>query len=102
MDIDTKREQGRARQQRYRQKAQALHPAIVAGIKRIASDEQDRANRTATAINYQQLYPEQPYKGIGIAPEDMSVTPITVSVTKPGDEDYRPLCDFTREWQANR
>ena len=77
-----------------------LHPAIIAGIDRVATDEQDRANRTANAKSYQRLYPDQPYKGIGIAPADIRACSKSghVRVSKPGDADYRPLCAFTREW----
>lgn len=83
-----------------------LRPAIVAGIERLTTnpdgtiDEQARTNRMAIAKSYQRLYPEQPYKGVGIAPEDMPANPVPVRVSKPGDADYKPLCQFTRDWVA--
>lgn len=107
-DKTKQREAGAERQRRYRENRKALHPAIVAGIERLTTfpdgsvDEQARAIRMTAAINYQRLYPDKQYTGIGIAPEDMPDNPIAIGVTKPGDADYVPLCGFTREWMDRR
>jgi len=101
---EKQREAGAEGQRRYRENRKALHPAIVAGIERLTIDsdgkvnEQERKCRVANALAYQQLYPEQPYTGIGIAPVDIGVTLKTVGVTKPGDAGYKPLCEFTKAW----
>lgn len=102
-DKEKQREAGAERQRRYRENRKALHPAIVAGIERLTVNpdgtinEQDRAIRMALAISYQQLYSDKQYTGVGIAPEDMPPNPVPVRVSKPGDADYKPLCEFTRK-----
>ncbi len=103
-DKGKQREAGAERQRRYRENRKALHPAIVAGIERLTTlpdgtvDQQARAIRMATAMRYERLYPGRPYTGIGIAPSDMPASPIPARVSKPGDADYKPLCELTRRW----
>lgn len=103
-DIDKQREAGKERTRRYRENRKALHPAIVAGIERLTTnpdgtvDEQARTIRMANAMQYERLYPGKPYTGVGIAP--LPGNPIPVRVSKPGDADYKPLCQFTRDWVA--
>lgn len=86
----------------------SLHPAIIATINRLTTrpdgtiDQQARTNRMAIAENYQGLYPEQQYTGVGIAPEEMPVNPKLVRVSKPGDADYKPLCQTTCEVGGRR
>lgn len=59
-----------------------LHPAIIAEIERSTTnpdgtvDEQARTNRMAVALNYQRMYPDRPYTGIGIAPADIPANPV--------------------------
>ena len=107
-DKDKQRDAGKERQRRYRENRKALHPAIRAGIERLtvnpdgSIDEVARTNRMACAIAYQRLYPAKTYTGVGIAPDDMPDKPIPIRVSLPGDADYKPLCDYTRAWQAER
>ncbi len=105
-DKDKAREAGAERQRRYRENRKALHPAIVAGINRLTTNadgtvnEQERAIRIGNAINYQRMYPDKQYTGIGIAPEDIPANPVPVRVSKPGDADYVPMCEMTRNWKG--
>lgn len=107
-DKDKQREAGAERQRRYRENRKALHPAIVAGIEQLtinpdsSIDEQARRIRIQVAVDYYRMYPDKQYTGIGIAPEDMPDNPVPIKVSKPGDEDYVPLCTFTRAWQEER
>lgn len=106
-DKDKQREAGAERQRRYRENRKALHPAIVAAIERLTAfpdgsiDEQAHTNRIAAAVRYQTMYPSKPYTGVGIALKDWPDKPVPVTVSKPGDADYKPLCAFTRDWMAN-
>lgn len=83
-----------------------LHPAIIAGINRLTTnpdgtvDQQARAIRMAAAKSYQRMYPDKHYTGVGMAPGAMPASPILIRVSKPGDADYVPLCQFTRDWVA--
>ena len=102
-DKDKALQAGRERTRRYRENRKALHPAIRAGIDRLtvnpdgSIDEVARTSRMACAIAYQRLYPGRPYTGVGIAPDDMHDKPIAIAVSKPGDADYKPLCEYTRQ-----
>ncbi len=83
-----------------------LHPAIIADINRLTTrpdgsvDEQARTNRMATARAYFRMYPDKQYTGIAIAPEDIPASPVPVRVSKPGDADYVPMCETTRNWKG--
>ena len=57
-------------------------------------DEQARTNRTAIAIDYQHKTGRYESHSIGTVPVS---NPIPVKVSKPGDADYKPLCEYTRQ-----
>ena len=81
-------------------KFEHLPPDVQATIDRLSTDEQEHERRTAIAIDYQHKQPDH-YEchSIGVVPVS---NPIPVTVCKPGDADYKPLCAFTRDWQAAR
>lgn len=94
-DKDKQREAGAERTRRYRENRKALHPAIVAGIERLTTgvfDKQARARRMAIATNYERLYPDKSYTGMGIAPDDIPANPVPVKVSLPGDAGYKGIC----------
>jgi hypothetical protein len=71
-------------------------------------NEQERLRRTAIATNYQRLYPDE-LSNEDVIHTDQEFTktmtqakPGHVRVSKPGDADYKPLCETTRRWMANR
>ncbi len=84
-------------------KFEHLPSDVQATIDRLSSDEHEHARRTVIAINYQHLFPDK-YEchGVGVAPADIPDSPVPVKVSLPGDDDYKPLCAFTRDWQLNK
>ncbi len=64
---------------------------VQATINRLSDDEQEHGRRTAIAINYQHLFPDR-YHCTGTGGELVS-NPVPVRVSKPGDADYKPLCE---------
>ena len=89
-------------------KFEHLPPDIQQIIDRISESDEEHARRTAIAINYQHVFPDR------FGPNETIVTdhdfcmmmaqakPGHIRVSKPGDEDYIPLCETTRAWAANR
>ena len=90
-DKDKQREANRVAQARFKAKQQGiteeqtdrvllrnkdkgitLHPAIIAGIKRLTTnqdgtvDVQARSRRIAIATDYERMYPGRPYTGTGL------------------------------------
>ena len=65
-------------------------------------DEAEKAKRTAAAIKYQHLFPESYEPGACDGDFTRLLTadaglPI-VRVSKPGDDDYVPMCETTRKY----
>ena len=75
-------------------KFEHLPPDVQATINRISMDNQEHNRRTAIAIDYQHKTGRYESHSIGTVPVS---NPIPVKVSKPGDADYKPLCEYTRQ-----
>jgi len=69
-------------------------------IDRISTSPEEKAKRTVAAIKYQHLYPER-YHSTGVEcvymkEQRQRVGAGHVQVSKPGDEDYVPMCETTK------
>jgi len=118
-DKDKQREANRAAKARFKAKQgipveqgipgipeQGIPPDVQATINRLTTnqdgtvDEQARANRMAIAKTYQRQHPDRYYStGLGCMPVS---NPVPVKVSLPGDDDYLPMCDYTRAWVKER
>ena len=69
-----------------------LPPDVQATINRVSESNEEKAKRTAAAIKYQRLFPDN------YEPKDVVCSGVVTS--KPGDADYNGVC--TPEWRAER
>ena len=63
-------------------------------------DEAEKARRTAAAIHYQHLFPDS-YNDTSIAGLLAQAELGCVRVSKPGDADYKPMCQTSRTFMGS-